>query len=163
MDTEGGMASSINKIILVGNLGADPEIRSTSTGAEFARLSVATSETWRDRNTGERRERTEWHRVVIFDKFLTDLAKQYLRKGAKVYLVGQIQTRKWQDDTGEDKYTTEVVLSQNQGELTMLGGRNEGDSGGIDGPADQQSGSVGGGFSGDRGGADGGGDDVPPF
>ena len=139
IDTEGGMAGSINKIILVGNLGADPEIRNTSAGSEFARLSVATSDIWRDRNTGERRERTEWHRVVIFDEFLTNLAKQYLRKGSKVYLVGQIQTRKWQDDTGEDKYTTEVVLSQNQGELTMLDSRGEDDAGRRGGPPDQQS------------------------
>ena len=159
------MAGSINKIILVGNLGADPEIRSTSTGGEFARLSVATSDTWRDRNTGERRERTEWHRVVIFDKFLTDLTKQYLRKGAKVYLVGQVQTRKWQDDTGENKYTTEVVLSQNQGELTMLDGRSEGGSRGIGGLPDQQSDNFGGGFGSDGGGVGGDDDidDVPPF
>ncbi len=160
------MAGSINKIILVGNLGADPEIRSTSAGGEFARLSVATSDIWRDRNTGERRERTEWHRVVIFDEFLTNLAKQYLRKGSKIYLAGQLQTRKWQDDTGEDKYTTEVVLSQYQGELTMLDGRGESDAKGSGGssPSDNQFGDHGGGSAdGDGGAADGGTDYVPPF
>ncbi len=166
MDTEAGMAGSINKIILIGNLGADPEIRSTSTGGEFVRLSVATSDSWRDKNTGERRERTEWHRVVIFDEFLGNLAKQYLRKGSKVYLVGQIQTRKWQDDAGEDKYTTEVVLRQYQGELTMLDGRSEGGPGGGGGSLDQQSDDYGGGIDGEGGGVGGGGgdiDDVPPF
>ena len=120
---------SINKIVLVGNLGADPEVKSTRSGGEFVRLSVATSDRWRDKDSGERRERTEWHRVIIFDEFLANLAKQYLRKGSKVYLVGRIQTRKWQDDAGNDKYTTEVVLSGNSGELTMLDSRSDGGGG----------------------------------
>ena len=162
------MAGSINKIILVGNLGADPEVRNTSAGSEFARLSVATSDIWRDRNTGERRERTEWHRVVIFDEFLTNLAKQYLRKGSKVYLVGQIQTRKWTDDTGEDKYSTEVVLTQYQGELTMLDSRGGDYTRDGSGPTDQHSDDYGGGTgsNGQGPGGAGGSDDandVPPF
>src|SRR6266702_2650056 len=104
------MAGSVNKVILVGNLGKDPESRRTQDGRPIANLSVATSETWRDKATGERRERTEWHRVVIFNEGLAKIAEQYLKKGAKVYLEGQLQTRKWQDQQGQDKYTTEVVL-----------------------------------------------------
>lgn len=120
------MAGSINKVILVGNLGADPEIRQTKDGKAIANLSVATSESWKDRNTGERREKTEWHRVVIFNEGLTRIAQQYLKKGSKVYLEGQLQTRKWQDQNGNDKYTTEVVLQGFNSNLTMLDGRSGG-------------------------------------
>lgn len=120
------MAGSVNKVILVGNLGADPEIRRTQDGRPIANLSVATSESWRDRNSGERREKTEWHRVVIFNEGLCKIAEQYLKKGSKVYLEGQLQTRKWQDQSGQDKYTTEVVLQGFNSSLTMLDGRGEG-------------------------------------
>jgi single-strand DNA-binding protein len=114
------MAGSVNKVILIGNLGKDPEIRRTQDGRPIANLSVATSETWRDKATGERREKTEWHRVVIFNEGLCKIAEQYLKKGAKVYLEGQIQTRKWQDKDGQDKYSTEVVLQGFNSQLTML-------------------------------------------
>lgn len=124
------MAGSVNKVILVGNLGADPEIRRTQDGRPIANLSVATSESWRDKSSGERRERTEWHRVVIFNEGLCRVAEQYLRKGAKVYLEGQLQTRKWQDQQGQDRYTTEVVLQGFNSTLTMLDGRS-GASGGM--------------------------------
>jgi single-strand DNA-binding protein len=117
------MAGSVNKVILVGNLGRDPEIRSTQDGTRIANLSVATSETWKDRNSGERRERTEWHRVVIFDEKLAEVAEKFLRKGSKVYLEGQLQTRKWTDQSGQEKYTTEVVLQRFRSQLTMLDGR----------------------------------------
>ncbi len=117
------MAGSVNKVILIGNLGRDPEVRSTQDGAKIVQLSVATSESWKDRSSGERRERTEWHRVVIFNEHLTNIAEQYLRKGSKVYLEGQLQTRKWQDKEGMDRYTTEIVLGRFRGELTMLDGR----------------------------------------
>lgn len=120
------MAGSINKVILVGNLGADPEIRATKDGRPIANLSVATSESWKDKNTGERKEKTEWHRVVIFNEGLTKIAEQYLRKGSKVYLEGQLQTRKWQDQNGQDKYSTEVVLQGYNGNLTMLDSRQGG-------------------------------------
>ncbi len=146
------MAGSVNKVILVGNLGRDPEIRSTQDGTKIANLSVATSETWRDRNSGERRERTEWHRVVIFNDRLVDVVEKFLRKGSKVYLEGQLQTRKWTDQQGMEKYTTEVVLQRYRGELTMLDGRNEG---GGDFGGGQSGGSYGGGFS--SGGSQGGG------
>ena len=126
------MAGSINKVILVGNLGRDPEVRSTQDGAKIVNLSIATSERWKDRNTGEQRERTEWHRVVIFNENLARVAEQYLRKGSTVYLEGQLQTRKWTDQQGVEKYTTEVVLARYRGELTMLGGR---DSGGMGAPS----------------------------
>jgi single-strand DNA-binding protein len=116
------MAGSVNKVILVGNLGADPEIRSTQDGTRVANLRVATSENWRDRVSGERRERTEWHRVVIFNERLAEIAEKYLRKGSKVYLEGQLQTRKWTDNSGQDRFTTEVVLQRFRGELTMLDG-----------------------------------------
>jgi len=119
------MAGSVNKVILVGNLGADPEIRRTQDGRPIANLRVATSESWRDRNTGERRERTEWHRVVIFNEGLCKIAEQYLRKGSKVYLEGQLQTRKWQDQSGQDRYSTEVVLQGFNSALTMLDGRSD--------------------------------------
>ena len=120
------MAGSVNKVILVGNLGADPEIRRTQDGRPIANLRVATSESWRDRNSGERRERTEWHRVVIFSEGLCKIAEQYLRKGSKVYLEGQLQTRKWEDQQGNDRYSTEVVLQGFNSTLTMLDSRNEG-------------------------------------
>ncbi|MEM1283915.1 MAG: single-stranded DNA-binding protein [Pseudomonadota bacterium] len=124
------MAGSVNKVILVGNLGADPDIRSLQSGDKVVNLSVATSETWRDRQSGERRERTEWHRVVIFNENLAKVAEQYLRKGSKVYLEGQLQTRKWQDQNGQDRYSTEVVLQRYRGELTMLDGRQDREGGG---------------------------------
>jgi single-strand DNA-binding protein len=130
------MAGSVNKVILVGNLGADPEIRRTQDGRPIANLRVATSETWRDRNTGERRERTEWHRVVIFSEGLAKVAEQYLKKGARVYIEGQLQTRKWQDQQGQDRYSTEVVLQGFNSTLTMLDGRSGG-GGGSFGPDDQ--------------------------
>lgn len=119
------MAGSINKVILVGNLGADPEIRRTQDGRPIANLSIATSESWRDKNTGERRDKTEWHRVVIFSEGLCKVAESYLRKGSKVYLEGQLQTRKWQDQQGQDRYSTEVVLQGYSSNLTMLDGRND--------------------------------------
>ena len=123
------MAGSVNKVILVGNLGRDPEIRSTQDGKEIANLNMATSESWRDRNTGERRERTEWHRVVIFNENLVNIAKNYLKKGAKVYLEGSLQTRKWQDQSGIEKFTTEVVLQGFNATLTMLDSRTGGEGG----------------------------------
>ena len=122
------MAGSVNKVILVGNLGADPDVRRTQDGRPVVNLSVATSESWRDRNTGERREKTEWHRVVIFSEGLCKVAESYLKKGSKVYLEGQLQTRKWQDKEGQDRWSTEVVLQGFNSTLTMLDGR--GDSGG---------------------------------
>lgn len=124
------MAGSVNKVILVGNLGADPEVRRTQDGRPIVNLSVATSETWRDRNSGERREKTEWHRVVIFNEGLCKVAEQFLKKGAKIYLEGQLQTRKWQDQSGQDKYSTEVVLQNFNSSLVMLDGRSEGGGGG---------------------------------
>ena len=114
------MAGSVNKVILIGNLGADPEIRRTQDGRPVANLRVATSESWKDKTTGERREKTEWHRVVIFNENLCRIAEQYLKKGSKVYLEGALQTRKWQDQSGQDRYTTEVVLQGFRGELTLL-------------------------------------------
>ena len=124
------MAGSVNKVILVGNLGADPEVRRLNNGDPVVNLRIATSENWRDKATGERREKTEWHNVVIFNDNLAKVAENYLKKGSKVYIEGQLQTRKWQDRDGNDKYTTEVVLQRYRGELTMLDGR--GDSGGGD-------------------------------
>ncbi|MEM6490081.1 MAG: single-stranded DNA-binding protein [Pseudomonadota bacterium] len=123
------MAGSINKVILIGNLGADPEVRSFANGGQVCNLSVATSERWRDRGSGEMREKTEWHRVAIFNENLVRLAQQYLRKGSKVYLEGQLETRKWQDQNGQDKYTTEVVLRPYRGEMTFLDGRDGGGAG----------------------------------
>ena len=129
------MAGSVNKVILVGNLGKDPEIRRTQDGRPIANLSVATSESWRDKATGERREKTEWHRVVIFSEGLCRVVEQYLKKGAKIYIEGQLQTRKWTDQQGQEKYSTEVVLQKFRGELTMLdgaaGGRGQGAGGGA--------------------------------
>lgn len=138
------MAGSVNKVILVGNLGRDPEVRSFPNGGKVCNLRIATSETWRDRNTGERKERTEWHSVAIFNENLAKIAEQYLRKGSKVYIEGQLETRKWQDQSGADRYTTEVVLRQFRGELTLLDGR---DGGGAGGGA----GGGGGGYDDDRG------------
>jgi len=123
------MAGSVNKVILVGNLGKDPEIRRTQDGRPIANLSVATSETWRDKATGERKEKTEWHRVVIFNEGLCKVAEQYLKKGAKVYIEGQLQTRKWTDQSGAEKYSTEVVLQGFNSTLTMLDGRGGGGGG----------------------------------
>jgi single-strand DNA-binding protein len=124
------MAGSVNKVILVGNLGKDPEVRRMTSGEPVVNLSVATSETWRDKASGERKEKTEWHRVVIFNKNLAEVAEKYLRKGAKVYVEGQLQTRKWTDKDGQEKYSTEVVLQNFRGELTMLDSRNGGEGGG---------------------------------
>ncbi|WGS17232.1 MULTISPECIES: single-stranded DNA-binding protein [unclassified Bradyrhizobium] len=123
------MAGSVNKVILVGNLGKDPEIRRTQDGRPIANLSIATSETWRDKGTGERKEKTEWHRVVIFNEGLCKVAEQYLKKGAKVYIEGQLQTRKWTDQSGVEKYSTEVVLQGFNSNLTMLDGRGGGGGG----------------------------------
>ncbi|MDE0383403.1 MAG: single-stranded DNA-binding protein [Defluviicoccus sp.] len=153
------MAGSVNKVILVGNLGRDPEVRHTNDGNPIVNLSVATSERWRDRTTGERRERTEWHRVVIFNDRLGEVAQKYLHKGSKVYLEGQLQTRKWTGQDGQERYTTEVVLQRFRGELTMLDSRGEG-GGGYDAPGGAPAGEI------DRGGpARGGGDldDEIPF
>jgi single-strand DNA-binding protein len=133
------MAGSVNKVILIGNLGKDPEVRRTTSGDPIVNLSIATSESWRDKASGERKEKTEWHRVVIFNKNLADVAEKYLRKGSKVYVEGQLQTRKWTDKDGAERYSTEVVLQNFRGELTMLDGRNGGGEGG------------GGGFGGGRG------------
>lgn len=164
------MAGSVNKVILVGNLGADPEIRRTQDGRPIANLRIATSESWRDRNSGERREKTEWHRVVIFNEGLCKVCENYLRKGAKVYIEGQLQTRKWQDQSGQDKFSTEIVLQGFNSTLTMLDGRGEGggqsggsgdygnDSGGGNIGSGGSGGSFGGGSSsGGYGGGSGGG------
>ncbi|MEP0070514.1 single-stranded DNA-binding protein [Pyruvatibacter sp.] len=153
------MAGSVNKVILIGNLGADPEVRHTQDGKPIVNLRIATSESWRDRNSGERRERTEWHRVVIFSEGLAKIAEQYLKKGSKVYLEGQIQTRKWQDQSGQDRYSTEVVLQGFNSTLTMLDGR--GDSGGMGAGSGGGMGASGGGGGGGRpaAAAAGGGDD----
>lgn len=125
------MAGSVNKVILVGNLGRDPEIRSFQNGGKVCNLRIATSERWKDRNTGEQKEKTEWHSVAIFSEPLVRVAEQYLRKGSSVYIEGQLETRKWQDQTGQDRYTTEVVLRPYKSELTMLGGRGDGQSSGY--------------------------------
>ena len=120
------MAGSVNKVILVGNLGRDPEIRSTQDGTRVANFTMATSENWRDKSTGERREKTEWHRIVIFNERLVEVAEKYLHKGSKIYVEGQLQTRKWTDQSGQEKYTTEIVLQRFRGELTMLDTRGAG-------------------------------------
>jgi single-strand DNA-binding protein len=130
------MAGSVNKVILIGNLGADPEIRRTQDGRPVANLRLATSESWRDKATGERKEKTEWHRVVIFNENLCRIAEQYLKKGSKVFIEGQLQTRKWQDQSGQDRYSTEVVLQGFRGELTLLDRAGGGGSGGEFGGAD---------------------------
>jgi single-strand DNA-binding protein len=144
------MAGSVNKVILIGNLGRDPEVRSFQNGGKVCNLRIATSENWRDRNTGERRERTEWHTVAIFNENLVRLAEQYLRKGSKVYIEGKLETRKWQDQSGQDRYSTEVVLRPYAGELTFLDGRDGGSGGGGGGGYGDDRG--GGGFSDDRSG-----------
>jgi single-strand DNA-binding protein len=125
--------AGVNKVILVGNLGKDPEVRRTQNGEPIVNFSVATSESWRDKNSGERKERTEWHRVVIFNEHLAKVAEQYLRKGSKVYLEGQLATRKWTDKDGQEKYTTEIVLNRFRGELQMLDSRGEGGGGRSEG------------------------------
>jgi single-strand DNA-binding protein len=161
------MAGSLNKVMLIGNLGRDPEVRSFQNGGKVCNLRIATSETWKDRNTGERRERTEWHSVAIFSEGLVRVAEQYLRKGSKVYIEGQLQTRKWQDQNGQDRYSTEVVLQGFGSTLTMLDGRGEGgggggfgggQGGGYGGGGGQGGGSFGGGGydSGPQGGSGGG-------
>ncbi len=141
------MAGSVNKVILIGNLGRDPEVRTSQDGSKIVNLNIATSESWKDRATGERKEKTEWHRVVIFNPNLADIAERYLKKGSSVYLEGSLQTRKWTDQSGQEKYSTEVVIGKFKGELTLLGGREGGGSG---------SGGGGGGYGG-GGGASGGG------
>ena len=171
------MAGSVNKVILVGNLGADPEIRRLNSGDPVVNLRIATSESWRDKNSGDRKEKTEWHNVVIFNDNLAKVAEQYLKKGMKVYIEGQLQTRKWQDQSGQDRYTTEVVLQKFRGELQMLDARGQGGDAqisgggrgsdfGQSGPGDDQGGGRSGG--GARSGGGGGGfsrdlDDEIPF
>ncbi|WP_299029926.1 single-stranded DNA-binding protein [uncultured Sulfitobacter sp.] len=127
------MAGSVNKVILIGNLGRDPEVRSFQNGGKVCNLRIATSETWKDRNTGERKEKTEWHTVAIFNEGLVRIVEQYLKKGSKVYIEGQLETRKWQDQSGADRYSTEVVLRNYGGTLTMLDGRDGGGGGGMGG------------------------------
>ena len=139
------MAGSVNKVILVGNLGKDPEIRTLGSGDKVANLRIATSETWRDRSSGERKEKTEWHQVVIFNENLVKVAESYLKKGAKVYIEGALQTRKWTDQQGAEKYSTEIVLQKFRGELTMLDGRSQGE-----GAEEGGYGSGGGGFQSSR-------------
>ncbi|MBL4812692.1 MAG: single-stranded DNA-binding protein [Rhodobacteraceae bacterium] len=155
------MAGSVNKVILIGNLGRDPEVRTFNNGGKVVNLRIATTENWKDRSTGERRERTEWHSVAIFSEPLGRIAEQYLRKGSSVYIEGQLETRKWQDQSGNDRYSTEVVLRPFTGTLTMLGSRNDsggggGDYGGGGGGYDDRSG---GGY--DQGGPSGGGSSAP--
>ncbi len=146
------MAGSVNKVILIGNLGRDPEVRTFQNGGKVCNLRIATSETWKDRNTGERKERTEWHSVAIFQEGLVRVCEQYLRKGSKVYIEGQLQTRKWQDQSGQDRYSTEVVIQGFGGSLQMLDGRDGGGGGG----GGSYGGGGGGGYD-DRGGYDDGG------
>ncbi|MEM8727006.1 MAG: single-stranded DNA-binding protein [Pseudomonadota bacterium] len=166
------MAGSLNKVMLIGNLGADPEIRSFQNGGRVANLRIATSETWKDRNTGERQERTEWHTVAIFSEGLVNVVENYLKKGSKVFIEGKLQTRKWQDQQGNDRYSTEVVLRGYDGTLTMLdgrsggGGQGGGGSGGSGGGWNQGGGNGGNGGGGSQGGNQGGGyddldDDIP--
>ncbi len=168
------MAGSVNKVILVGNLGRDPEVRSSQAGAKIVNMSVATSENWRDKSSGERREKTEWHRVVVFDERIGETCEKYLRKGSKVYLEGTLQTRKWTDKDGNDKYSTEVVIPRFNGVMTMLDTRGEGGGGGgysggggddtpapdwgSDAGSSSTSGSGGGGFGGGGSDLD---DDIP--
>ncbi len=145
------MAGSVNKVILIGNLGADPEVRTFQNGGKVCNLRIATSESWKDKNTGEKREKTEWHTVAIFSEGLVRVCEQYLRKGSKVYIEGALQTRKWQDQSGNDRYSTEIVLSGFNGTLVMLDGRSGG-SGGGDYGGGQQGGYGGGSSGGDYGG-----------
>ena len=142
------MAGSVNKVILIGNLGRDPEVRSFQNGGKVCNLRIATSETWKDRTTGERKERTEWHSVAIFSEPVARIAEQYLRKGSKVYIEGQLETRKWQDQSGQERYTTEIVLRPYSGTLTLLDGRD----GGSGGPSGASCGGAAGGYGDDRGG-----------
>lgn len=144
------MAGSVNKVILVGNLGKDPEVRNTQDGSKIVNLTLATSETWNDRASGERKERTEWHRVVIFNDRIADVAERYLKKGAKIYVEGALQTRKWTDQSGQERYTTEVVIGRFKGELTMLDTRSGGggESGGYGGGSEMGAGGMGGGGGG---------------
>jgi len=162
------MAGSVNKVILVGNLGRDPEIRTTQDGTKVANLSLATSETWRDKNSGERKERTEWHRVVVFNERLVDVIEKYVRKGSKLYLEGALQTRKWTDKEGQERYSTEVVLQRFRGELTMLDGGRGGGGSDFGGEPDMGGGGSMGGGGGGGGRRSGGGappdlDDEIPF
>jgi single-strand DNA-binding protein len=150
-EVEGSMAGSVNKVILIGNLGKDPEIRTLNSGDRVANLTLATSESWRDKSSGERKEKTEWHRVVIFNDGIVKVVESYLKKGSKVYIEGQLQTRKWTDQQGQEKYSTEIVLQKFRGELTMLEGRGQNAEGGGD---DYGSG---GGYGGGGGGGGGGG------
>jgi single-strand DNA-binding protein len=165
------MAGSVNKVILVGNLGQDPEVRSFQNGGKVVNLRIATSETWKDRNSGERQERTQWHSVAIFSEPLAKIAEQYLKKGSKVYVEGQLETRKWQDQSGQDRYSTEVVLRPYRGELTLLDGRGQGGGQGGGGQSygggyddmDRRGGSQGGTGSGQGGGGRSDYDDEIPF
>ncbi len=143
------MAGSLNKVMIIGNLGRDPESRTMGDGNPVVNLSIATSESWKDRNTGERREKTEWHRVVIFNENLAKVAQNYLKKGSKVYIEGQLQTRKWTDQSGAEKYSTEIVLQRFRGELTMLDGRGDNQGGGGYGGG-QSGGQSGGSYGGDQ-------------
>ncbi len=151
------MAGSVNKVIIIGNLGRDPEVRNFQNGGKVCNLRIATSENWRDKNSGERRERTEWHSVAIFSEPLVRVAEQYLRKGSKVYIEGQLETRKWQDQNGQERYSTEVVLRPYRSELTMLDGRGEGGSGMGGGGGGYDQGGGGGGYSSGGGSPSGGG------
>lgn len=146
------MAGSVNKVILIGNLGRDPEVRTFQNGGKVCNLRIATSENWKDRNTGERRERTEWHSVAIFSEPLARVAEQYLKKGSKVYIEGQLETRKWQDQSGQDRYSTEIVLRPYRSELTLLDGRDGGGGGGGGGSYGDERGGYGGGDPGYGGG-----------
>ncbi len=150
------MAGSVNKVILVGNLGKDPEIRSFQNGGKVANFSIATSESWKDKNTGEKREKTDWHNIAIFNEGLVRVAEQYLRKGSKVYIEGQLQTRKWTDQSGTDKYTTEVVLQNYNGTLVMLDGRSDGGGSGGGTGGMRNSGGSGNSWGNDGGGSSGG-------
>jgi single-strand DNA-binding protein len=156
------MAGSVNKVILLGNLGRDPEVRSTQDGSKIVNLSIATSESWKDRASGERKEKTEWHRVVIFNPNLADIAERYLKKGSKVYLEGALQTRKWTDKDGQERYSTEVVIGRFKGELTLLDGRGGEGGGGGDYDNGSRSGGSGGGGGGQRSGGGGGQSWQPP-
>lgn len=151
------MAGSVNKVILIGNLGRDPEVRTFQNGGKVCNLAIATSETWKDKQSGERKERTEWHRVAIFQEGLVRIAEQYLKKGSKVYIEGQLETRKWTDQAGVEKYTTEITLRPYRGELTMLDGRSGGSDGGGGGYGGGGGGYDGGGSGGGGGGSSGGG------
>ena len=163
------MAGSLNKVMIIGNLGRDPEVRSFQNGGKVCNLRIATSETWKDKNTGERREKTEWHSVAIFQEGLVRVAEQYLRKGSTVYIEGKLQTRKWQDQSGQDRYSTEIVLQGFDGVMTMIGGRGDNGGGGQGGGGYDQGGGYGGGQggggydqSGGYGGGNGGGNQGGP-